>query len=332
MGQTIANTITADYISSKIASIPLLSVQAIALSGGLSSTSGDIRTGGTVGGASLYLGAQNMEEAIVSASVSGNVLTLTNVKGESVTFSKATSLSGAWSGGTLTVSASPQGNSWTTAIKSLAAADVTWSGVTGTFNVQAYNNGAEVAVNTGRSMTVTAPFTQTTVTLQGAQETVYAEMESGGSDYYTADTAVTYYQSGAQYKAVTRYKGGSAITKQGAVGPKLAHYGSQQLYYKSGNEYKAAGSTRDWYYASTDSGSVQYYKAGSAATEQGASDTVLVPIEEGETGSYFLRGSSVSVTPINTASKKHLVSTIRYKAGSSATYYTMNTPPEEEEE
>jgi hypothetical protein len=157
-------------------------------------------------------------------------------------------------------------------------------------------------------------------------------MESGGSDYYTADTAVTYYQSGAQYKAVTRYKGGSAITKQGAAGPKLAHYGSQQLYYKSGNEYKAAGSTRDWYYVSTDSGSVQYYKAGSAATEQGASDTVLVPIEEGETGSYFLRGSSVSVTPIDTTSKKHLVSTIRYKAGSSATYYTMNTPPEEEEE
>lgn len=108
-GKAQLSDVTADYIKSKIANVPLLTVQAISLSGGLSSVEGDIRTGGTVGGASLYLGSQNMNEAIISASVSGNVLTLKNVKGDTTTFSKATSLTDAWSSGTLTVTASPQG-------------------------------------------------------------------------------------------------------------------------------------------------------------------------------------------------------------------------------
>jgi len=48
---------------------------------------------------------------IKSASVSGNMLTLTKFNGDTINFSKATSLSGAWSGGnTWTVTASPQGN------------------------------------------------------------------------------------------------------------------------------------------------------------------------------------------------------------------------------
>ena len=154
LGQTIANTIDADYIKAKIANIPILSAQAIALSGGLSSSSGDIRTGGTVGGASLYLGSQNMDEAIISATVSGNTLTLKNVKGDTVTFNKAVTPTGAWSGGTVTVSAS--GNSWYSTLKTLAAGDITWSGNSGTFNVMAYNNGAEVPISTGRQMTVDA--------------------------------------------------------------------------------------------------------------------------------------------------------------------------------
>ena len=326
LGQTIANTITANYIDTKVSSLATLHAK-------------DITCNSITAGVNIYgpNGLSLYANGLWTVSLSGptnNVYTLkqTTLNGTETTigtFSRATSLTGAWSGGTFTVNASPQGDSQYTTIKSLANADVTWNGVTGTFNVQAYNNGAEIAINTGRSMTITAPFTQTTVTLQGNQETVYAEMESGGSDYYTADAAVTYYESGSQYKAVIRYKGGSAITKQGDAGPKLALYASNTtLYYKSGNTYVAAtGAAKDWYY--NNSNGTQYYKAGSAATQQGAMDTVLVPIEEGETGSYFLRGSSVTVTPINVASKKHLVSTIRYKAGSSATYYTMKTPPEE---
>jgi hypothetical protein len=95
-----------------------------------------------------------MNEAIVSASVSGNTLTLKNVKGDSVTFNKAVTLSGAWSNGTVTVSAG--GNSWYSTLKSLAAGDISWSGNTASFTVMAYNNGSESPISTGRSMSLDA--------------------------------------------------------------------------------------------------------------------------------------------------------------------------------
>ena len=58
--------------------------------------------------------AQTLTEAVVAlmiktASVSGNQLTLTRFDGTEINFSKATSLSGAWSSGHLEVTASPQG-------------------------------------------------------------------------------------------------------------------------------------------------------------------------------------------------------------------------------
>lgn len=56
------------------------------------------------------IGPEVFGKIIKSASVSNNVLTLTSIDGTQTTFSKATSLSGVWSGaGKLTVTASPQG-------------------------------------------------------------------------------------------------------------------------------------------------------------------------------------------------------------------------------
>ena len=81
----------------------------MALNGGLSA-SGDIRTSGTIGGYDLTCRGQDMREAIISATVSGNTLTLKNCKGDETTFSKATTLSGEWSGDQWIVTASPQGN------------------------------------------------------------------------------------------------------------------------------------------------------------------------------------------------------------------------------
>ena len=68
------------------------------------------------------------------------------------TFSKAVTLSGAWSSGTVTVSAG--GNSWYSTLKSLAAGDVSWNGNTASFNVMAYNNGSESPISTGRTMSL----------------------------------------------------------------------------------------------------------------------------------------------------------------------------------
>ena len=54
---------------------------------------------------------------LVDASVEDNVLTLTYDDGTEVTFSKATSLSGSWSSGVLTVTASPQGSTYGDAVQ-----------------------------------------------------------------------------------------------------------------------------------------------------------------------------------------------------------------------
>lgn len=66
------------------------------------------------GGNGVTIDEDDITNMIVSASVSGNVLTLTPLTGSAITFSKATSLSGEWSGdntgitATITVTATPQ--------------------------------------------------------------------------------------------------------------------------------------------------------------------------------------------------------------------------------
>ena len=112
LGQTIANQITADYISSKIATLAVLQTKAIAVSGAIAA-SGRI-SGSELSAADIKIGTTSLLNALISASVSGNTLTLTNVNGDSVTFSKATTLSGDWSGSyqdgkRYKVDASPQG-------------------------------------------------------------------------------------------------------------------------------------------------------------------------------------------------------------------------------
>ncbi len=259
LGQTIANTITADYISSKIANIPLLSVQAISLGGGISSTSGDIRTGGTVGGANLYLGAQNMNEAIVSASVSGNTLTLTNVKGDSVTFSKATSLSGAWGSGVFTVTASPQGNTLTT---SLTVGAITWNGATGTGEIYATIGNSATVYDTGKPIEINAPFRQEVIVEQGTPTSQFRIQGEAAS-------TVNVTPIGIYFDGISR----------GTAGPKVKYYGYTTLYYKDGNgNYQSAGEA-GWYYSSSDG--TQYYNSGSAYSGYHAgTETAYYPADQ----------------------------------------------------
>ena len=71
----------------------------------------------THGGGGATIDEDDITNMIISASVSGNVLTLTPLTGSAITFSKATSLSGEWSGdntgitATITVTATPQDES-----------------------------------------------------------------------------------------------------------------------------------------------------------------------------------------------------------------------------
>ena len=66
----------------------------------------------------------------------------------SVTFNKATTLSGAWSSGKYTVTASPQGNTISTFVE---GGSESWSGGIATIPIRYTNNGGQSYYNTGAS-------------------------------------------------------------------------------------------------------------------------------------------------------------------------------------
>ena len=106
------------------------------------------------GSSPITLNATTMAKAIKDAEVSGNTLKLTRFNGDIVNFSKATSLSGEWSSGVFTVTASPQGN---TILTSLAPGAATWSGTTGTLTIYATIGTSGAVYNTGKTVTVNFP-------------------------------------------------------------------------------------------------------------------------------------------------------------------------------
>ena len=110
-GKLEASDITADFLSAKIATIPTLRGIAASFSGNVSTTSGVIAY-------QVYADGNNISNPVMNTRVQGptsNVYTLQHQTADGTwhdagTFSRATSLSGAWSGNKFTVTASPQGN------------------------------------------------------------------------------------------------------------------------------------------------------------------------------------------------------------------------------
>ena len=125
LGETIANTITAEYINAKIATIPTLTGISASFSGNVTAT------GGVTGSGIYYTGngaTQSLHNAIKLVQIVGpvnNEYTLqyqtfssNGWQNAAVSFSRATSLSGSWSGGIFTVTASPQDEHYYQAITS----------------------------------------------------------------------------------------------------------------------------------------------------------------------------------------------------------------------
>ena len=334
-GKCSLSDVTATYISGQIATLTSLSVAA------LSATS-------TVGCATLQAGSIQLRTSSGSGYATSDIKdvflssielrgptnnvysiyqhTANDATGVLVgTFSRAvSSFTGTWSGNHYQVTVSPQGQTGGDTYLYTSGDDWTDDNKK-TIHVYYFSGETKVDVLTA---TVTAPFTQQTITLQGSQtsnittqgtaattttvtlqgsqtsdltlqgtaQTVYEEVSSGGTVYYTAGTAVTLYEAGT---AVTRYKGnGGSFTVQGSSGPKLYHYGSATLKTSGGTEL-----TQDWYYVSNSSRATQYYNAGSTTkTARGDSESIT-PI-----------GTSKSITPIGSTSKR-LSSVTRYKAG-----------------
>lgn len=110
----IVTKLDVNFFKGRIAQIGAVTMNNVTVNGGL--TCFGRVTGNVLSGMSMELGGASFSNVLVSASVSGNTLTLTPLTGSPVTFSKATTLTGSWSGGTFLVSASPQGNTVQTTI------------------------------------------------------------------------------------------------------------------------------------------------------------------------------------------------------------------------
>lgn len=115
-----AKDLTTDFFYSKVSALDRVTFNA------MTSGRGGIKCY-TVATTSLSVGgSHSFTDCIISASVENNTLTLTRASGGTVTFSKATTLTGAWSGGIYKVTASPQGN--TQSCGMLQNGDITKSG------------------------------------------------------------------------------------------------------------------------------------------------------------------------------------------------------------
>ena len=166
-------------------------------------------------------------------------------------------------------------------------------------------------------------------TVQGEAETVYP---GNGTSGYLRGSSVTVTKQGS---AVTVYPRGTTyyyVRHSSSETPTSAWYTRQTSQPASGTTYDrrfADGGSETYYSAGSD---VTYYKGdGSYVYGRGTAMTrykagTVTKTDRGNSVSVTPIGSSVSVTPIKTSTKKNLLSTIRYKAGTTVTdtYYTKS--------
>ncbi len=203
-----------------------------------------------------------------------------------------------------------------------------------------YNAGTTTKYARGDTVTVTLQGSQTSeLTLQGTAQTVYEEVSSGGTVYYTAGTAVTRYQGNGS--SVTGRGDSVSIQEIGNAVHFKRHSSSET---PSGTWYEIKSSGYDLTYYLAKNAATYYKGNGSSVTGRGTSESItpigstskrlssvtrykagtnvgklynagtVATYYQGNGGSFTVQGSSVSVTPIGSTSKR-LSSVTRYKAG-----------------
>lgn len=174
-------------------------------------------------GTTYNLSSGTVATMIQSASVSGNTLTLTRFNGTTLSFSKATSLTGVWSGTnrTWTVTASPQGNQDIIVIGTKDRNTVgiarqnsdTWLG---TFEHGQYDIGHAAGYKDGWDAAC-AKISRLTNTIRGPKPTSENNGETGGvKNYFTATAEYSLNKGSAWGKAklhVDRYVGSTKVSQ-----------------------------------------------------------------------------------------------------------------------
>ena len=259
LGQTIANTITADYISTKIATIPTLS-------GISASFSGNVTASGAISGSGVYVGSgtsfSSLAESIKLIQIipDGSSFKLQYQKfsaagwidASTFTPSSATSLSGSWSSGHLTVTASPQGTKYHQYISSGDIEDTSQDGNTWYVPILARENPSGGATRTGYRVYVSAAGRYTAgweayydssywqkPTSSNSWTCKIPNKAGNGSENWTDvnDALSTRYQNGvdAANASYSKWNGGATST--------LYYWDTDSLSYKI-----AVGSGKYWFY------------------------------------------------------------------------------------
>ena len=298
------DTITADYIKStnlgaSIASLDSVNVRLLTSErGGISVHSVGTDTF-SQGGISCYI-----PNALCSATVSGRTLTLTDFKGDSVTFTKAVpTLSGAWDGATLTVTAKE-----------------------GTTEVATWFRTYTATVGAGTAQPP-ANITKTIDSFDSSHR-AYGYVGCGDNGSYTLFNvnATSEYNKAVPSSGVAGPRSSTSSTYSHEFTITKADGTNKVLTIDCGNIYTAAregytlgtftaatvttqGARNDNVYVqSTGSGTTTYYTAGTAATyyKQVSSGGTLY-YRPGQAGTYRQTVSSGG--------------TVYYTAGTAATYY-----------
>ena len=350
LGDTIANQITADYISTKIATLSSLTVASMNCTGTIGASTvevGTLKFRSSSGSGYSYSDLKDL--FVTSVSVEGpvnNVYTLkyhtaNNPSGTSGgTFSRAvSSFSGTWSGNHYSVTVSPQNQTggdtylfteadeWTEDYKKTVHVYY-FSGSTHVDVLTAVVNASSIfdlGVAEGESH-----FTRQTITLQG-----------------TPTSSLTL-QGAAASTSTATLRGSAAttttVTLQGSATSSLTLQGSSQTVYEEvssgGTVYYTAGTATTYYKGNGSSvtgrgtsqsvsvcGNAVHFKRHTSGTPSGTWYTI---VSSGYDLTYYLsksetwyqgngssvtgRGDSVSVTPVGSTSKR-LSSCTRYKAG-----------------
>ena len=253
-GKITANDITAQFINSLYASAGTFTCVGI-------TASGNIVASGGVTGSGIYVSNNgstvSISDPILDVKITDPVDNVYKLQYKSVShqswtdagsFSRATALSGAWSSGKFTVSASPQGTTFWT---NLVQGTVSWSGNTATVPVEAIDSDNQsYQYATGRSITVDAT----------------ARYNAGKTDGNTAAGVTGSWGSGASANVYTVQRAANTSTKSLSctvtAGASISYNSSTHKYTATGRAYGNASEKKS---ATAESGTEAYdagYNAG----------------------------------------------------------------------
>lgn len=270
--------VTADYLAANT-----ITVHGLTVSNG----------GCNLGNSNIYVNGQSLLLGVRSLTVtpSGNDVTIAwsdySNTAHSVTFSKAATINGTWTGGTFNVSAT----SGTITAPVSTTIGMTAGGNGASFSVSAYADGDITKIVGTQNLVLSNGTSSSQVHVRSSSGTVIASLPYP----FTQTTITPVTGQPLTLKSAAYYTGGGgSFPVQGSAFAKLKSEGTKQLYQydSSTHTYREVGGSRAWYYV--DSNGTQYYNASTQSKhDRGGSVPVYVSDPSGT--DYYQAGTAVTV-------------------------------------